>query len=106
VTETAASPSDVLIVAGITPAAGFNTGSDIIGNNKSANFPGIAGNVVLSNGNKTITVTVSGTCTGDCGHLNTGAAATWTYTPATTLTDLAANAAAGSYVRSPAQQIF
>jgi Flp pilus assembly protein TadG len=105
VTETDASPSDVLIVAGVTPTGGFNTGSNIVDNNKSATFPGTAGNVVLSNGNKTITVTVSGTCTGDCNKLNTGAAAVWTYAPNTSLTDVASNAAAGSYV-SPSQQIF
>jgi hypothetical protein len=105
VTETDASPSDVLIVAGITPAGGFNTGSNIVDNNKSATFPGTAGNVVLSNGNKTITVTVSGTCTGDCNKLNTGAAAVWTYSPNTSLTDLASNAAAGSFA-SASQQIF
>jgi hypothetical protein len=105
VTETDDNPSDVLVVAGLTPAGGFNTGSNIVDNSKSATFPGTAGNVVLSNGNKTITVTVSGTCTGDCGKLNTGSAATWTYSPATSLTDLTSNAAAGSYA-SASQQIF
>jgi Flp pilus assembly protein TadG len=105
VTETHASPSDVLIVAGLTPAGGFNTGSNIVDNNKSATFTGAGGNVAVTNLGKTITVTVSGACTGDCNKLSTGGAAVWTYAPATSLRDLASNSAAGAFT-SAGQQIF
>jgi hypothetical protein len=100
---------DTLIIPGITPAAGMNMLTNYIGNNKTATFTPAATNVAFSNGNTTITVTVAGSCSGSgnaCTSLTNGIAAAWIYVPATSLTDLLANAAAGAYTSSPAQQVF
>jgi hypothetical protein len=59
------------------------------------------GSIVLSNANKTVTFTVTGACAGSCTQLSTTAASgTWSYTPATTLRDLAKNAATGTRTTS------
>ncbi|MGZ6997003.1 MAG: OmpL47-type beta-barrel domain-containing protein [Acidimicrobiia bacterium] len=56
-----------------------------------------AGSLALSNGNRTVTFTVTGACSGSCSNLSTTAVSgAWVFTPATSLLDLAGNAATGT----------
>ncbi len=60
-----------------------------------------AGSLALSNGNKTVTFTVSGACAGTCTALSsTTASGAFSFTPATTLLDVAGNAASGTTTAS------
>jgi hypothetical protein len=56
-----------------------------------------AGSLVLSNSNRTVTFTVTGACAGTCTARSTTAQqGQFQYSPATTLRDLAGNAATGT----------
>ena len=89
---------------------GFTNGSLSTGNTGYLKQPGFgstytvtfAGTVALSNGNRTVTFTVTGGCGGSsCAQLSTTAVSgSWSYTPATTLRDLAGNAATGTRTTS------
>ncbi len=65
-----------------------------------------AGSVALSNGNTTITFTVTGGCSGSCSQLTTVPVnGTWVYAPATTLLNAAGNAVTGSR-NGPLEALF
>ena len=60
-----------------------------------------AGTLALSTDNRTVTFTVTGACGGSCTQVSTTAASgSWSFTPATTLRDLAGNAATGTRTTS------
>jgi hypothetical protein len=86
------SANDNLNITGITN--GNNASGGDYENGKTATFS--AATVALSNANKTITVTIAGTCSGSgsaCSKLTAGGPGNLTYVPATTLTDVPGNAA-------------
>jgi len=95
-TVTLADPSgtgnDTLALAGISNGAG-DLGSDayVTTNGGTAAFPNSV--VVLSNANKTITVTIGSTCTSVCATLGSGATANYVFVAANTLKDVAGNVA-------------
>lgn len=95
-------PTDNLTIGGVSANSRDLGGADYIGNNKTATFANSA--VVLSNANRTITVTV-GVCAGDCGQLRTQATAVpYSYLPAATITDPAGNAS--TTVRTVSIRLF
>jgi hypothetical protein len=56
-----------------------------------------AGTLALSNGNTTVTFTVTGACSGSCSNVTTSpSAGSWVFTPTATLRDMANNAATGT----------
>ena len=96
-TDPPGSGNDTLSITGITTAS--DTGSDlyITGNNKTAGFA--SSTAALSNGNKTITVTVAGACTGTgcASDIAAGGPGTLVLGPVSTLTDPAGNGATGTF---------
>jgi hypothetical protein len=94
---------DTLSIGGIVSG---NSGSDayVSGNNKTASFA--SSGVALSDGNKTITVTVGATCTGDCANLIAAGPAAMTFTPAAAITDGTPNPAAGSFTTATSFKLF
>jgi len=90
--DPAGNSNDTLAIAGISQGAratGIN--GYITGNNRTANFA--SSTVALSNGNKTITVTVGPTCTGNgCGSIGTiTTTPNLSWLTASTITDVAGN---------------
>jgi hypothetical protein len=101
VTVTEADPTgvgnDTLNIPGITLGA-RSLGSDSYITTDGAVVDFASSTVALTNNNTTITITVGGTCqnTGCAGIGHTIAAASFSFAPATTLTDTAAKPAAGT----------
>jgi Flp pilus assembly protein TadG len=95
VMETDPNPTESLTISGFTNGP-LATGDDYIGNNKTVTF---ASSSVVASGS-TITVTVGGGCTGDCGHRNPGTAASFTFVPNSGLKDAAGLAVANSLTLS------
>jgi hypothetical protein len=93
-TDPSGNGNDTLTISGITSGA-LATGSNnyMSTDNTSAAFS--SSTVALSNGNKTVTITVGGTCAGTgCATIGTqGSAVNLVFLAATTLTDVAANTA-------------
>ena len=95
VTEDGNYPSDNLEVTGVTNGYVPTGGNYVSPDSKTAWFPGSS--VTASAGNKTLTVTVGGTCTGDCSKLMPGSGDVQ-FTPANTLVDAAGNVAVANGV--------
>jgi hypothetical protein len=92
-TDPSGTGNDTLSISGILNGARTTTSNlHITLDNSSAAFD--PSPVVLSNGNKTVTITVGGTCTGTgCGSIGQATSATnLSFLGATTLTDLIGNA--------------
>jgi beta-glucanase (GH16 family) len=84
-----------------TGAGGYLTSSS------STRTVGYAGTLGLSNGNRTVTFTVTGACTGSCSSLSTAArSGAFQYASATTLRDVAGNAPSTSAVTAAPQVLF
>ena len=93
VTESDNGAADTLTIPGVVAAPGSpNMGADYIGK-KTASFSGI----VTGTGTNTLTVTLSGNCSGTgggCSNLaSPGGTPAFTYTPDAGITDAATNAA-------------
>jgi hypothetical protein len=70
-------------------------------NNSTTYTVTYAGTLTLSNGNKTVTFTVTGACAGSCSSLSSSAVSgAFTFTPNTALQDPAGNAATGTITAS------
>jgi hypothetical protein len=83
--------NDTLTMVGVSNGAGtLGSNRYVTNNNTVASFTNST--VTRSNGDRTITVTISATCSTPCAALRTqGSLATYTYAPATTLADVAGN---------------
>lgn len=93
--------ADQLAITGITNGARNTNGSNYVTlSGASAGFA--ASTVALSNSNKTLTVTVGGSCSGTgCAALGQATSATsLSFVPALTLTDVSGNAAGGTKSQS------
>jgi Flp pilus assembly protein TadG len=95
VTEDGNYPSDNLEITGVTNGYVPTGGNYVSPDSKTAWFPGSS--VASSADNKTLTVTVGGTCTGDCSKLMPGSG-DLEFTPANTLRDAAGNVAVANGV--------
>jgi hypothetical protein len=98
--------NDTISITGITNGARTTGGANYVTTDGGvATWAGST--VALGNANKTITVTVGGTCSGTgCGFLGTQTAnATFSYIAATTITDVAANTAATA-ARTQSMRMF
>ena len=84
-----------------TGASGYLTSS---GTTRTVTF---TGTLVLSNSNKTVTFKITGACAGSCTALSTSpSSGAYQFVPATTLTDVAGNAASTTTITASSQVIF
>ena len=97
---TLASATSAIKILGLTVGAGFVVTSTYISSLNSV----AAGTLSLSNGNTTVTFTVTGNPTNP-GKLVAGAPSTFTFVPFATIADVSGDTAS-SYSQSPALQIF
>jgi len=92
--------NDTLNITGLTNGA-RNTGSNAYVNNNNRTFQYTNSTLTKSYGDKTITATVSGACSGDCADRGTNlVAANFDFAAALSLTDAAGNLATGSLIVS------
>jgi hypothetical protein len=102
ITLTGSGNSTTITIAGLTATGGFNVATSYAKKNTTSSASVAFG---LSNGNQTVTATISGAFSSP-GSLQTGSAATFTFTPATTIADVSGTAASGSYATPSALQLF
>jgi hypothetical protein len=102
ITLTGASGSTTIAITSLTASGGFTvaTNYEKKGNTSSASVA-----FGLSNGNQTVTATISGALS-NAGNVQTGTGTTFTFTPAATITDANGTAASGSYTTPSALQLF
>jgi hypothetical protein len=101
-TLTGSTSSTTITISNLTSAGGFVVSSlyELSGNSSAA-----AGTLSLSNANKTVTFTVTGSPT-NATKLRAGTASTFTFTPLATIQDISGDTATTSFSQSPALQIF
>jgi prepilin-type N-terminal cleavage/methylation domain-containing protein len=90
----------LITVSGLTSSGGFLVGSSYVGNNSQISA---TGTLSLSNGNKTVTFTVTGAPSGTAA---TGGAVTFSFQPLGTIKDTNGNAATTAYNQSTAITLF
>jgi hypothetical protein len=86
---------DTLSISGVS-AGPLDTGSDLYlkSNGGSATYG--SSSVGLSNGSKTVTVTIAGACSGSCRSISHGGPGTFVFVPAVSLQDGSGNPAVGA----------
>jgi hypothetical protein len=94
-------------ISGITSGLLSTGGTGYLGSSINTRTVSFAGVVALTNGNKTVTFTVTGPCTGSCGaRISTRSTAPYRYRPASSLRDMAGNAPSTALVTSAPLVIF
>jgi hypothetical protein len=92
-------PTDTLTIVGLAQSAMDLGESGIVPSGQNATYQDAT--LALSNGNRTITSSIAGSCAGGaCNTLGVDQASSATFTPEQTLTDAAGNGAVGSLTRT------
>lgn len=91
-----------ITVSGLSSSGGFVVTSNYVGSGKTS---AAVGTLSLSNSNKTVTFTVTGSPT-NSSFLKAGSASTFTFTPLATIQDTSGDTASTSYSQATALQIF
>lgn len=102
ITFTANSSITTITISGLTTAAGFTVATNY---EKNGNTSSATVTYSLSNGNRTVTATISGSFS-NAGNLRTGIAKTFTFSPTNTITDTHGTAASGAYTTPAAITLF
>jgi hypothetical protein len=90
-----------IIISGLSVPAGFTVPGVYEASSHTSNA---SGTLALSNGNKTVKFTDTGTPSGT--HLATGSAVKFTFVPNSSIKDTLGTAASGSYTTPSAIQLF
>ena len=94
-------------ISGLTNGLRTTGGSGYLTSSGTTRTVTFTGTLVLSNSNKTVTFKVTGACAGSCTALSTSpSSGAYQYVPATTLTDVAGNAASTTTITASSQVIF
>jgi hypothetical protein len=91
-----------ITISGLSAAGGFSVTSNY---ESSGSTSTAAGTLSLSNANKTVTFTVTGTPT-NASNIKAGSTSTFTFTPLATIQDTSGDTASTTFSQSPALQIF
>jgi hypothetical protein len=102
ITLTGSGGTTTITITGLTASSGFDVAASYEKKGKTSGAPVAFG---LSNGNQTVTATISGALSNP-GSLQTGSAQTFTFTPAGSITDTSGTAAGGSYATPSALLLF
>ncbi|HET8895408.1 MAG TPA: DUF5305 family protein, partial [Gaiellaceae bacterium] len=102
ITLTANSSITTITMSGLTTAAGFTVATSY---EKNGNTSSATVTYILSNGNRTVTATISGSFS-NAGNLKTGSARTFIFSPTNTITDTHGTAAGGSYTTPAGITLF
>jgi hypothetical protein len=94
-------------ITGLTDGTRTTGASGYLSSSSSTRSVSFAGTFALSNGNRTITFTVTDSCTGSCSALSTTPrSGAFQFVPATTLRDVAGNVPSTSSVTASSRVIF
>jgi hypothetical protein len=102
ITLTGSGGSTTITITGLTASSGFDVAASYEKKGKTSSGPVAFG---LSNGNQTVTATISGSLSNP-GSLQAGSAQTFTFTPAGSIADTSGTAAGGSYATPSALLLF
>ena len=102
ITLTANSNITTITISSLSSAGGFTVPTNY---EKNGNTSSASVNYSLSNGNQTVTATISGSFSNPS-KLQTGSAQTFTFTPSNTITDTHGTAASSSYTTPSPLQLF
>jgi hypothetical protein len=101
-TQVGSGSSTTITISNLTSSSGFSVGSNY---EKSGNTSTAAGTLSLSNGNMTVTFTITGSPT-NSGNIKTGSAQTFTFVPLSTIQATSGGFASTSFNQSTALQIW
>ncbi|HEV3353884.1 MAG TPA: Ig-like domain-containing protein, partial [Acidimicrobiales bacterium] len=102
ITLSGAGGSTTITMTGLSAASGFTVPSTY---EKSGNSSAANGSLSLSNGNKTVTFTISGAFS-NSGNVKTGTAGTFNFPPLATIADTYGDASAATYSQGSALLLF